>query len=96
MERTSAFVKVWFWPRSNPFAPFNVQDPGAVVDTTEWVSEALLIPYSYQPTSFFKGTPAAYFPNTSCDMEEFLSEHNIMISLTLCMYLTFILQRVAL
>ncbi|KAF9479575.1 glycoside hydrolase family 16 protein [Pholiota conissans] len=30
------------------------------------------------------GTPAAYFPNTSCDMEEFLTAHNILINLTLC------------
>ncbi|KAF8202335.1 glycoside hydrolase family 16 protein [Pholiota molesta] len=30
------------------------------------------------------GTPAAYFPNTSCDMEAFLTKHNIMINLTLC------------
>ncbi|KAG5652388.1 hypothetical protein H0H81_005184 [Sphagnurus paluster] len=30
------------------------------------------------------GTPAAFFPNTSCDLNRFFNQHNIIINLTLC------------
>ncbi|KAF8970936.1 glycoside hydrolase family 16 protein [Flammula alnicola] len=30
------------------------------------------------------GVPAAYFPNTNCDLTEYFGEHNIIINLTLC------------
>lgn len=30
------------------------------------------------------GTPAAAWPSTTCDMEEFFTEQNIIINITLC------------
>jgi hypothetical protein len=32
------------------------------------------------------GTPSANFPNTSCDLDAHLGQHNIIINLTLCMF----------
>lgn len=31
-----------------------------------------------------QGTPTAYFPNTSCDINAKMGAHNIIINLTLC------------
>lgn len=33
-----------------------------------------------------KGTPVAFFPNTSCDIAKNFADHNIVISLTFCMH----------
>lgn len=40
MERTDAFIKVWFWPRDGK-APGEVKDGGSQVNTDTWVSLSL-------------------------------------------------------
>jgi hypothetical protein len=35
--------------------------------------------------------PGAYFPSTNCNFQKYFSAHNIIINLTLCMYLTAVL-----
>lgn len=82
MERTTDFIKVWFWARNDNSVPSDVKGSTAV-DTDNWV----LLPLDYDFAIDFitkQGTPAAAFPNTSCDMSEFFEEHNIIINLTLC------------
>jgi len=66
MERTTDFIKVWFWPRNDDSVPSDVMGSSTAVDTDDW------------------GTPAAAFPDTSCNISEFFQEHNIIINLTLC------------
>ena len=38
MERTSTFIKVWFWSRNDPTVPADVKTAGATVNTDTWVS----------------------------------------------------------
>lgn len=38
MERTSTFIKVWFWSRNDPTVPADVKTAGATVNTDAWVS----------------------------------------------------------
>lgn len=38
MERTSTFIKVWFWSRNDPTVPADVKTAGANVNTDAWVS----------------------------------------------------------
>ncbi|RDB18969.1 putative glycosidase C21B10.07 [Hypsizygus marmoreus] len=66
VERTSTFIKVWFWSRNDAAVPADVKDGASAVNTDSW------------------GTPAAYFPNTSCDIPQHFNQHNIIINLTLC------------
>ncbi|KAI0961078.1 hypothetical protein AcV7_000274 [Taiwanofungus camphoratus] len=66
MERTTSFVKVWFWSRSDSTVPSDVSSGAGSVDTDNW------------------GTPAAYFPNTDCDINSVFGPNNIIFDLTLC------------
>ncbi|KAJ7097213.1 glycoside hydrolase family 16 protein [Mycena belliarum] len=66
IERTPAFINVWFWPRSAGDVPADVKAGGGRVDTATW------------------GTPAANFPDTSCDIAKLFTAHNIIINLTFC------------
>ena len=38
MERTSTFIKVWFWSRNDPAVPADVKTAGATVNTDAFVS----------------------------------------------------------
>ena len=38
MERTTTFIKVWFWSRNDPAVPADVKTAGATVNTDAWVS----------------------------------------------------------
>jgi len=68
MERTTEFVKVWFWPRyGSPEPPLDVRFNLGGVDTTLWG----------KPASFFPSSD-------TCDLESKLAAHNIIINLTLC------------
>ncbi|KAI0757797.1 laminarinase [Daedaleopsis nitida] len=66
MERTDAFVKVWFWSRGDPDIPQDVLNGASDINTDNW------------------DTPSAFFPNTSCDIDEHFGPHNLIINLTLC------------
>ncbi|KAJ3477504.1 hypothetical protein NLI96_g10422 [Meripilus lineatus] len=46
MERTSTFIKVWFWPRNSGSVPSGVKNGGSSVDTANWGT----------PTAFFPNT----------------------------------------
>ncbi len=37
-ERTSSFIKVWFWARNDPTVPADVVNAGGAVNTDAWVS----------------------------------------------------------
>ncbi|KAJ7275634.1 laminarinase [Mycena rebaudengoi] len=65
VERTNAFIKVWFWTRSSTSVPADVKS-GTSVNTDAW------------------GTPAAFFPATSCPISSKFGPHNIIINLTFC------------
>ncbi|TFK73373.1 laminarinase [Pluteus cervinus] len=65
VERTTSFIKVWFWSRAvSP--PSDVANGAANVNTDGW------------------GTPAAYFPSSSCNISQKFGPHNIIINLTFC------------
>jgi len=66
VERTTSFIKVWFWNRNDGSVPSDVRNGGSSVNTNNW------------------GTPSAFFPNDSCDIQQHFSAHNIIINLTLC------------
>ncbi|KIJ63545.1 glycoside hydrolase family 16 protein [Hydnomerulius pinastri MD-312] len=66
IERTSTFIKIYFWERGSTSVPSDVKTPGSTVNTSNW------------------GTPAAYFPNTDCDLSSHFGPHNIIINLTFC------------
>ncbi len=42
MERTTSFIKVWFWSRNDPAVPADVKTAGANVNTDAWVSNPSL------------------------------------------------------
>ncbi|KAJ8489562.1 hypothetical protein ONZ51_g2842 [Trametes cubensis] len=66
MERTSSFIKVWFWSRTDGSVPADVKNGATSINTDNW------------------GTPYAYFPSQSCDLNSHFGAHNIIINLTLC------------
>ena len=37
MERTTTFIKVWFWPRNSGSVPTAVRNGGTTVNTGNWV-----------------------------------------------------------
>ena len=45
MERTTSFIKIWFWPR-NGSPPADVANGAAQVDTDNWGTPAALFPSS--------------------------------------------------
>ncbi|KAF9475567.1 2 beta-glucanase [Pholiota conissans] len=69
LERTNDHISVWFWPRNATVIPNEIEDVNG--DT-----------FTLSTTKW--GTPAAYFPNTDCNMKKYFGEHNIIINLTLC------------
>ncbi|KAG6826862.1 hypothetical protein H0H92_014120 [Tricholoma furcatifolium] len=66
MERTTTYIKVWFWSRTATDVPSDVSNGDNSVDTGNW------------------GTPAAYFPDTSCAMGNKFGPQNIIINLAFC------------
>ncbi|CAE6434589.1 unnamed protein product [Rhizoctonia solani] len=36
MERTSSYIKVWFWPRNSATVPQQVRNGGSSIDTSTW------------------------------------------------------------
>ncbi|KAH7883471.1 glycoside hydrolase family 16 protein [Phlebopus sp. FC_14] len=68
IERTSSFIKIYFWERRSTSVPRDVSNPGSTIDTSNWAC----------------GEPAAYFPDTDCDFATHLGPHNIMIDLDFC------------
>jgi len=66
VERTSGFVKVWFWGRNGASVPSEVINGANLINTDGW------------------GMPAAYFPNTNCDISSHFGPANIIINMGLC------------
>ncbi|KAG6917639.1 hypothetical protein DXG01_001746 [Tephrocybe rancida] len=66
VERTTSYIKVWFWARNDASTPSDVKNGASSVNTGNW------------------GTPAANFPNTSCNIASHFDQHNIIINLTFC------------
>ena len=85
MERTTSFIKVWFWERDDRSAPFDATSGAWVIDTNLWVMVLPSVrPNAYYMRSDCQGTPAAYFPNTYCDLASHFDANNIIINLTFC------------
>ena len=42
MERTSTFIKVWYWARTEAGIPADVSSAGATVNTDAWVRSVLV------------------------------------------------------
>ncbi|KZT38118.1 family 16 hypothetical endo-1,3(4)-beta-glucanase from glycoside hydrolase [Sistotremastrum suecicum HHB10207 ss-3] len=68
MERTSQFIKLWFWARNEGGIPSDLSnDSASSVDTDNWGT-----PWAYFPTS------------SSCNLASHMGPQNIVINLTLC------------
>jgi hypothetical protein len=86
IERTSTFISVWFWSRNAANVPADVKAGGTAVNTGNWVSRSPGWCW-YKSSFFWQGTPAANFPNTSCNIAQFFDANNIIINLTFCAFL---------
>ncbi|KAJ3519049.1 hypothetical protein NMY22_g13378 [Coprinellus aureogranulatus] len=81
IERSSEFIKVWFWSRSasegeggsEEEVPEDVKEEGDEIDTDTW------------------GEPVAVFPGDECPIDEKFGAQNIAIGLTFCTSLHFFL-----
>ncbi|KAJ6543759.1 glycoside hydrolase family 16 protein [Mycena vulgaris] len=73
IERTNAFISVWFWPRNAPNLPAGVKAGGRSLVGLAAI-QALNV----------SGHPVANFPNTNCDLAQFFAANNIIINLTFC------------
>ena len=56
MERTTTFIKVWFWSRNDPTVPADVKTAGATVNTDAFVSLVSSCPGSSPIYTFAAGT----------------------------------------
>lgn len=45
MERTSSYIKVWFWARDDESVPDDVQNGASEVDTGNWVCDVKVFAY---------------------------------------------------
>lgn len=87
MERTTTFIKVWFWPRNSGSVPSDVRNGGSSVNTGNWVCAIFEIFRDAVLTTWrSQGTPTAFFPNTDCDINSHFGPNNIIINLTLCVH----------
>ncbi len=86
VERTSTFIKAWFWPRNAGNVPVDVKNGQTVVNTGSWVCTQSTLRFLWFESIFLQGTPSAYFPNTQCDIASHFKAHNIIINLTFCEY----------
>ncbi|KAJ3532962.1 hypothetical protein NMY22_g7540 [Coprinellus aureogranulatus] len=83
MERRTNFIKVWFWHRKYGHVPSFISNPSEKLNTDGWVrlfSPTVLRTRVYR----YVGTPAAYFPNTTCDMTKHFTDHHIVMNLGFC------------
>lgn len=46
IERTTSFIKIWFWPRNVGNPPSDVRNPGSTVNTSNWGT-----PFAYFPNT---------------------------------------------
>ncbi|KAF6764292.1 endo-beta-glucanase [Ephemerocybe angulata] len=58
MERTDAFIKVWFWPRDCSETPHDIRLGGKKVDTSKWG-----VPTAYFPSSDLCDLKSKFGPN---------------------------------
>ncbi|KAF9221541.1 glycoside hydrolase family 16 protein [Gyrodon lividus] len=67
-ERTSTYMKIWFWSRNNYYVPDEVKfgPTSGTIDTETW------------------GIPAALWTDDFCDFSSHFGPHNIVINLALC------------
>lgn len=89
MERTSAFIKVWFWQRTDASVPADLAAGAGSIDTDSWVRGLPPPSLSFSAAHVradlpSQGEPVALFPNTSCDLDTHFGANNIIINLTLC------------
>ena len=89
LERRTNFIKMWFWHRKAGNVPAFISNPTEKLNTDGWVSISLRLPSSPSGVAvakcvFNQGTPAAFFPNTTCDMTKYFTDHHLIINLTFC------------
>ncbi|KAJ7825119.1 hypothetical protein B0H14DRAFT_2821346, partial [Mycena olivaceomarginata] len=76
VERTNAFIKVWFWPR-NRGVPSDISSGSTSVNTDNWYESPNNLS---NPRVLFWGTPVANFPSTTCPISSKFGPHNIIIN----------------
>lgn len=74
MERTSTYIKVWFWERLATSVPSDVSGGVSSINTANW------------------GEPTAFFTNTDCDIATSFGSLNIIINLTFCTFLRYLVE----
>ena len=57
MERTSSFVRIWFWSRNDGSVPADVRTAGSSVNTDNWVSA---------PRHFYSTMPRCSTNDNTC------------------------------
>ena len=62
MERTSTFIKVWFWPRNAGNIPNDLKSGAGSVNTGNWVRVVLAIGYVVRNLTKFVGHADCQFP----------------------------------
>jgi hypothetical protein len=66
MQRTSTFIKVWFFARGT--APAEITNGNSQINPANWVNNIHRRSNYSSLISSSQGTPFAYFPNTSCNL----------------------------
>jgi hypothetical protein len=83
MERTSDFVKIWFWPRGASNIPADVKQGSSTINTGNWVRRYYIFKLR-TILMYLQGEPDAFFPNTDCDIDSHFGPNKITINLTFC------------
>jgi hypothetical protein len=84
MERTSTYIKVWFWSRTDGSVPAEVKNGATSINTSNWVIVADASHPEQRLTRPSQGAPFAYFSNAQCDIASKFGPHQIVINLTFC------------
>jgi len=74
---------------SNRGGWYAVERTASFIKVWFWSRNDAAVPPAVRKGYFFVntdswGTPSAFFPNDSCDIQQHFNEHNIIINLTLC------------
>ena len=84
MERTANHIKIWFWPRTSDDVPSDIVSGSSNINPKRWVNVLACWLSDWATDLHCQGTPAAYFPDTFCNIDSRFQEHNIIINLTFC------------
>jgi hypothetical protein len=92
MERTSTYIKVWFWSRTDGSVPAEVKNGATSINTSNWVMFSCDSFLEQRLTVTSQGAPFAYFSNAQCNIASKFGPHQIVINLTFCELFSSLLQ----